>query len=136
MTFSSGIGHVVTDASKPRLLDQVRVRVRLRHYSLPTEQAYIHWIRRFILYHDKRHPVSMGKEEITGFLSHLALDRRVSASTQNQALNALLFLYEQVLGFRRAMVSRGGSREAASSIAGIGARKPIFVGIDYHQAGV
>jgi integron integrase len=81
----------------PRLLDQVRAAVRLRHYSLRTEQAYVHWIRRFILFHGKRHPREMGPREVTRFLSHLATERHVAASTQNQALNALVFLYREVL---------------------------------------
>ena len=80
-----------------RLLDQVRHALRLKHYSLRTEQAYISWIRRFILFHDKQHPLTMGVPEITAFLSHLATQQKVSASTQNQALNALLFLYRDVL---------------------------------------
>lgn len=80
-----------------RLLDQVRQALRLKHYSLRTEQAYLSWIRRFILFHDKQHPLTMGVPEITTFLSHLATQQKVSASTQNQALNALLFLYRDVL---------------------------------------
>jgi len=80
-----------------RLLDQVRAAIRLRHYSRRTEKAYAGWIRRFILFHEKRHPAEMGKAEVTRFLSHLAVGARVSASTQNQALSALLFLYGQVL---------------------------------------
>lgn len=82
---------------QPRLLDRVREAIRVRHYSLRTEQSYIQWIRRFILFHDKRHPDSMGEPEVSAFLSHLALDRKVSASTQNQALSAILFLYLKVL---------------------------------------
>ena len=82
---------------KPKLLDQVRQAIRTRQYSYKTEKAYVGWIRRFIFFHNKRHPVDMGEAEIASFLSSLATDRRVSASTQNQALNALLFLYHQVL---------------------------------------
>lgn len=85
------------DQSEPRLLDQVRELIRLRHYSIRTEQAYVQWIRRFILFHDKKHPREMGGAEVTAFLSDLAIRRNVSASTQNQALNALLFLYRDVL---------------------------------------
>ena len=81
-----------------RLLDQVRDAVRVRHYSHRTEQAYVAWIKRFILFHDKRHPAEMGEAEVSGFLSALATERGVSASTQNQALAALLFLYREVLG--------------------------------------
>jgi len=84
--------------SRPRkLLDQVRDAIRLKHYSYRTEQAYIGWIRRYILFHDKRHPKDMGGVEVEAFLTHLAVEGRVSASTQNQALNALLFLYRNVL---------------------------------------
>ncbi len=83
--------------NKPRLLDQVRDSLRLRHYSLRTEQAYIGWIKRFILFHKKRHPSEMGEQEITAFLTYLAVDKHVSASTQNQALSAILFLYKEVL---------------------------------------
>lgn len=81
----------------PRLLDQVRRRLRAQHLSLSTEKSYVSWIRRFILYHRKRHPKEMAEPEINAFLSHLAADRHVSASTQNQALSALLFLYRHVL---------------------------------------
>lgn len=72
--------------------------MRLKHYSIRTEQAYAQWIKRFILFHEKRHPSAMGAEEIRRFLSHLAVGGRVSASTQTQALSALLFLYPEVLG--------------------------------------
>jgi integron integrase len=82
----------------PKLLDQVRARIRVMHYSIRTEQAYVDWARRFILFHNKRHPAEMGKTELEAFLSYLAVERRVSASTQNQAKSALLFLYQQVLG--------------------------------------
>src|ERR1043165_292503 len=80
-----------------RLLERVRAVARLRHLSLRTEQAYSDWIRRFVLFHKKRHPAEMGAEEVRQFLSHLAVEGRVSASTQNQALCALLFLYREVL---------------------------------------
>jgi integron integrase len=80
-----------------RLLDQVRDVLRLHHYSRRTEKAYVHWIRRYILFHDKRHPSEMGADEVTRFLSSLATVSKVSASTQNQALSALLFLYADVL---------------------------------------
>ena len=81
---------------KPRLLEQVRQAIRTRHYSDRTEKAYIHWIKRYILFHDKRHPAEMAEPEIGRFLSSLATDRHVSASTQNQAFNALLFLYQEI----------------------------------------
>jgi integron integrase len=82
---------------EPRLLDRVRASIRTKHYSIRTEQAYVDWIRRFILFHGKRHPIEMGKAEIEKFLTHLAVNRNVAASTQNQALSALLFLYRDVL---------------------------------------
>lgn len=82
---------------KPKLLDQIRDRIRLKHYSLRTEGVYVDWAKRFILYHNKRHPQEMGKQEIEDFLTYLARDRQVSASTQNQARAALLFLYKDVL---------------------------------------
>jgi integron integrase len=81
-----------------RLLDRVRVSLRTRHYSIRTEKAYVGWIRRFIVFHGKRHPDTMGALEIGAFLSSLATESRVAASTQNQALAALLFLYQEVLG--------------------------------------
>src|SRR5205807_3148262 len=83
--------------NKPKLLDQVRDVIRRKHFSIRTEQSYIDWIRRFILFHNKRHPREMAEAEVTEFLTHLARDGRVAASTQNQALSALLFLYKQVL---------------------------------------
>lgn len=83
---------------EPRLLDQIRNALRRRHYSYRTEKVYLQWARRFILFHDKRHPQEMGETEVAAFLTHLAVNRRVSASTQNQALNAILFLYKQVIG--------------------------------------
>lgn len=85
------------DPTGPRLLDQVREVIRLRHYSIRTEQAYLHWITRFILFHRKRHPADMGAAEVAAFLSDLAIRRNVAASTQNQALHAILFLYRDVL---------------------------------------
>ncbi len=81
----------------PRLLDQLRERIRLRHYSIRTERAYVDWVRRFIFFHGKRHPISLGAAEVEAFLTSLAVDRNVSASTQSQALAALLFLYRDVL---------------------------------------
>jgi integron integrase len=86
------------DKPQPRLLDRVRNELRRLNRSSCTEKAYVAWIRRYILYHGKRHPDSMGEAEITRFLTYLATQRRVSASTQNQALASLLFLYRRVLG--------------------------------------
>ena len=82
---------------KPKLLDQVRDAIRVKHYSLRTEKTYIHWIKRYIFFHDKRHPAEMGEDEIRRFLTHLAVNRDVTAATQNQALSAILFLYKDVL---------------------------------------
>ena len=82
----------------PKLLDRMRAEIRLRHYSLRTEEAYVDWARRYILFHHKRHPQEMGAGEVAAFLSYLASERGVSASTQNQAKSALLFLYREVLG--------------------------------------
>ncbi|AJF06303.1 integron integrase [Geoalkalibacter subterraneus] len=84
--------------SQPRLLDRVRDAIRTRHYSLRTEETYTAWVRRFILFHNKRHPQEMGADEVRQFLTYLAVRQNVAASTQNQALNALVFLYKQVLG--------------------------------------
>jgi len=81
----------------PRLLDQVRAALRLRHYSRRTETSYVNWIRRYILFHGKRHPREMGHREVEAFLSSLAVERNVAASTQNQALASILFLYREVL---------------------------------------
>ena len=80
-----------------KLLDQVRHVIRKKHYSIRTEQAYTDWIKRFILFHGKRHPKDMGETEISAYISYLAVKRNVAASTQNQALNAIVFLYKQVL---------------------------------------
>ena len=85
-------------AEKPRLLDEVRRRLRLKHYSLRTERIYVGWIRAFIRFSDRRHPSTLGGPEVEAFLSHLAVARDVAPSTQNQALSALLFLYREVLG--------------------------------------
>ena len=87
-----------TPLRPPKLLERMRQHLRTRHYSIRTEEAYIDWARRFILFHDKRHPQDMGAAEVGVFLTHLAVDRQVSASTQNQAKAALLYLYKQVLG--------------------------------------
>jgi len=89
---------------KPKLLDQVRQAIRARHYSVKTEEAYGGWIKRFIFFHNKRHPLEMAELEIGPFLSSLATDRHASASTQNQAFNAILFLYDQVLGKKISLV--------------------------------
>lgn len=82
----------------PKLLEQVIARMRVKHYSLRTEKSYVDWIKRYIWHHGKRHPKDLGAAEVEAFLSHLAVTRNVSASTQNQAKSALLFLYKEVLG--------------------------------------
>jgi len=83
--------------NKPKLLDQLRKTLRLKHYSLKTEKSYVNWVRRFILFHNKQHPQEMGTADVQAFLNFLAVELHVSASTQNQALNALVFLYKHVL---------------------------------------
>lgn len=87
----------MTESNKPRLLDQVRQVIRIKHYSLRTEESYINWIKRFIFFHNKKHPIEMGEKEIGEFITHLAKNKKVSASTQNQALCAIVFLYKNVL---------------------------------------
>lgn len=86
-----------TTTNPPKLLDQVRDKLRVKHYSIRTEQSYVGWIKRYIFFHGKRHPKDMGAEEIEAFLTHLAVEGKVSASTQNLAKSALLFLYREVL---------------------------------------
>ena len=85
-------------SGEPKLLDRVRQALRMRHYSRRTEEAYVHWIKRYVIFHRKAHPTSLGAVDVSAFLTWLAEDRRVSASTQNQALSAVLFLYRDVLG--------------------------------------
>ena len=81
-----------------KLADRIRDAIRLRGYSIRTEKAYLHWYERFVRFHKLRHPATMGAPEVEAFLTHLAVHEQVSASTQNQALSALLFLYQEVLG--------------------------------------
>lgn len=97
-----------------RLLDVVRNKIRVRHYSIRTEEAYIGWIRRYILFNNKRHPRDMGRAEVEAFLTHLAVHGNVAASTQNQAFNALLFLYREVLNME----------DVFSNVAAMRAKKP------------
>jgi len=80
--------------SEPKLLDQLRGRLGVKHHSIRTEQSYVDWVRRFVLFHDKRHPRDLGPSEVEAFVRDLAVRGRVSASTQNQARTALLFLYK------------------------------------------
>lgn len=86
--------------NSPRLLDRVRDAIRRKHYSCRTEQTYLHWIKRYIWLNARRHPAEMGAAEVTAFLTHLAREREVAAATQNQALSALLFLYQEVLAIK------------------------------------
>ncbi len=88
---------MIMQPNSKKLLDRVRDAIRLKHYSIRTEEAYVNWIKRYILFHNKRHPNEMGRAEIEAFLTHLAVNKHVAASTQNQALSALLFLYREVL---------------------------------------
>jgi len=83
---------------KKKLLNIVRDKIRVKHYSLSTERTYVYWIKYFILFHNKKHPIQMAKPEIESFLTYLAVQKRVSPTTQNQAFSALLFLYKEVLG--------------------------------------
>ncbi|GIK21429.1 MAG: integron integrase [Ignavibacteriaceae bacterium] len=85
------------EPGKPKLLDQVKTHLRSMHYSRRTEESYVNWIKRFIIFHNKTHPEKLGKDEIRKFLNHLAVDRNVSASTQNQALQGILFLYKEII---------------------------------------
>jgi len=88
----------VNNTHHPGLLEVVRQRIRVKHYSHRTEEAYVQWVWRFVLFHGRRHPRELGREAIEAFLTHLAVERHLAAATQNQALNALLFLYREVLG--------------------------------------
>ncbi len=88
---------IYSNMDKPKLLDQVRNLIRVKHYSIRTEEAYLKWIKRYILFHHKKHPRDMGEKEISRYLTHLAVNRNVAAATQNQAFNAIIFLYRQVL---------------------------------------
>lgn len=92
--------------SEPKLLDRVRAIARLKHLSYKTEKSYVNYIKRYIFFHRKRHPAEMGVEEIRQFLTHLAVEREVAASTQNVALNALLFLYHDVLEIPLPLIER------------------------------
>jgi len=91
------LDYTISKSQKPKLLDQVRFAIRTKHYSYRTEKTYVQWIRRFILFHNKRHPVEMDETEIGQYITHLAVNRYVAASTPNQALCAILFLYNEVL---------------------------------------
>ena len=96
---SRASARVLPPLRSERLLDQVRERVRYLHFSIRTEQAYVHWVRAFVRFHEMRHPAEMGAAEVEAFLSWLAAERRVAVSTDRQALSAIVFLYQKVLGF-------------------------------------
>jgi integron integrase len=132
--------------TKPRLLDRARATMRVRHYSLRTEECYVMWMRRYILFHHKRHPLELGGGHIEEFLTHLAVKDHVSASTQNQAFHALLFLYKQVLEVdlpliksvrsqrpRRlpVVMSRPEVRRVLDSIEGYGGLYPLMARLMY-----
>jgi integrase len=95
-----------TSGNKPKLLDQVRFAIRAKHYSIRTEEAYVHWAKRYILFHNKRHPKAMREREVGEFLNHLAVRDKVSSSTHNQALSALVFLYGEVLGLQLGTIDK------------------------------
>ena len=84
--------------AEKKLLDRARDLIRVKHYSIRTEETYLHWMKEFILFHNKRHPAEMGAPEVEAYLTHLAVDRNVAPSTQNVAMQSILFLYKQVLG--------------------------------------
>ena len=111
----------------PRLLDQLRDKIHLKHYSIRTEEAYADWLRRFILHHGKGHPKDMGRAEVEAFLTHLAVFGKVAASTQNQAKSALLFLYREVLGIELPWLD--GVEQAKSS-----QRLPVVLTVDEVRA--
>jgi integron integrase len=106
----------ITPTPPPKLLDQLRERIRYRHYSLRTEQAYVHWVKRFIFFHNKKHPKDMGKPEVEAFLSFLANEGHVAISTHRQALSALLFLYREVLGVELPWLSEMGRPKTAKRL--------------------
>jgi integron integrase len=95
--YPAGLSGIWSVSNVPKLLEQARDSIRLRHYSIRTEESYLRWMKQYILFHNKRHPSEMGEPEVTSFLSHLAVNRKVAASTQNQAMAAILFLYKEVL---------------------------------------
>jgi integron integrase len=111
--------------AKPKLLDVVRARIRAKHYSYRTEEQYVDWIRRFILYNDKRHPADMSASDVSRYLTHLAVERRVSASTQNQALAAILFLYRHVLELNLPWIENVVRARAAQHVPVVLSRREV-----------
>jgi site-specific recombinase XerD len=126
-------------APPPRLLDQVREQIRYRHYSLSTEKTYLYWVKFFIRWHGRagqmRHPRDMGAPEVQAFLSMLAADRKVSASTHNQALSAILFLYRDVLGIKLAWLDDIGRRQQKRRIPSVLTKEEV-AGLLAQMAGV
>jgi site-specific recombinase XerD len=104
---------MTTQSTPPRLLDAVRDVIRLKHYSLRTEETYVHWIKRFIYFHGKRHQRELGAADVTAFLNDLVRRRDVAAATQNQALSALRFLYREVLRTPRSPLDRANETGGA-----------------------
>lgn len=102
--------------SEPQFLDQVAHACRVKHLAYRTEQSYVSWLKRFILFHNKRHPNEMGPPEVRAFLTHLAVNRTASASTQNQALNAIVFMYREVLRQVRRVRSRQATKATANGV--------------------
>jgi integron integrase len=137
-----GVAHPSAEQSPPRLIDEIRRRLRAKHYSLRTEQAYVAWIRRFILDAGKRHPRTLGSKEVERFLSNLASVHQVAAGTQNQALSALLFLYREVLGidlpWMDSIVRAKRPRRAPTVLARDEVRRLLAAldGVDWLMAGL
>ncbi|MBN2397693.1 MAG: phage integrase N-terminal SAM-like domain-containing protein, partial [Deltaproteobacteria bacterium] len=122
---SQACGSAEKSGTQPKLLDRLRLALRSRHYSRKTEQTYCHWVKKYIYFHNVKHPDEMGEKEINAFLTHLAVKEKVSASTQNQALSALLFVYRHVL-----------SREVGDLGGVIRARKPTRLPVVMSKAEV
>jgi hypothetical protein len=120
---SSSLAPASGAPAKPKLLTRLRRAIRLHHYSPRTEQAYVHWVRRLVRYHGLRDPAVMGEPEISAFLTDLATRRGVSASTQKQALGAILLLYREVLGRRLAWRAHTGSWRCSCMVRGCGCRR-------------
>ena len=114
----------------PKLLDRVRERIRYKHYSMRTEQAYVHWVRAFVRFHRLRHPGEMGASEVEQFLRWLANDRSVAPSTHNQALSALLFLYREVLDIDLSWMQQIGRPKARERVPVVLSRGEVVALLD------
>ena len=114
----------------PRLLDRLREKIRLKHYSIRTEEAYADWVRRFVVFHGRRHPAEMGVAEVEAFLTHLAVEGGVAASTQNQAKSALLFLYKEVLGVELPWLDGVASAKAPKRLPVVLTRDEVRAALD------